>query len=239
MPSGVLVGVVMGVLACLVTEIYCHRCLAHRAIRVHPALASVFDGFMKVAGGVHPETWAGIHRLHHRYADTPLDPHSPLQRSPLSVLVGTPYLFAMARRRLPAGSAPGTGTLYLVLRALVFAFWGLTIGPLQTLIALAVHLVCYLGIMGMVNTVGHRSGSKPHPDFPGYDLAWMAIPLLGHGYHNSHHAHPAAARTGLLDPIWPIVRLLSGLGLLTIEEHRAPARPSVCCMASAALAPGR
>ncbi len=76
-------------------------------------------------------------------------------------------------------------------------------GLVQVLTMLAVHLVCYLGIMGMVNTVGHLSGRKHHPDFPGYDIAWLAIPLLGHGYHNSHHAHPAAARTGLLDPIWP------------------------------------
>ena len=233
MGIGVLVGVVTGGLTCLVTEIYCHRAVAHRALRVHPALAWVLGGFMQVAGGVHPETWAGIHRLHHRYADTPLDPHSPLQRSPLSVLLGTPYLFAVARKRLPAGSAHGTGRVPLVVRTLLLAFWMLTIGPAQTLVALAVHLACYLGVMGMVNTVGHRSGRKPHPDFPGYDLAWMSILLLGHGYHNSHHAHPGAARTGYLDPIWPIVRLLSGVGLVAVEEQRAPARPRACCMASA------
>jgi len=76
---------------------------------------------------------------------------------------------------------------------------------------LAVHLVLYLGVKGMVNTVGHLYGSKPHPDSPGYDLAWPALPLLGHGYHNSHHAHPTAARTGRLDPIWPLLRLLEAL----------------------------
>ena len=239
MPIGVLVGLVSGMLTCVVTEIYCHRCLAHRAFRIHPRLASFLDGFMQVTGGVHPETWAGIHRLHHRYADTPLDPHSPLQRRPLSVLVGTPYLFAMARRRLPAGSAPGTGIVHLALRTLIFAVWLFTIGLVQTLTALAVHLVCYLGIMGMVNTVGHRSGSKPHPNFPGYDLAWLAIPLLGHGYHNSHHAHPAAARTGFLDPIWPVLRLLSRVGLIALADQRAQTTPRTCCIAAVSLAPGR
>ncbi len=239
MSIGVFVGLVSGLLTCLVTEIYCHRGLAHRAFRIHPVLASILDGFMQVTGGVHPETWAGVHRLHHRYADTPLDPHSPLQRRPLSVLVGTPYLFAMARRRLPADSAPGTGILPLALRTLVLASCLFTIGLVQTLTALAVHLVCYLGIMGMVNTVGHRSGRKPHPHFPGYDLAWLAIPLLGHGYHNSHHAHPTAARTGFLDPIWPVLRLLSGLGLISLEEERAPTQPRACCMAAVSLAPGR
>ena len=222
----------MGALTCLVTEIYCHRAVAHRAFRVHPVLARILDGFIQVAGGVHPETWAGIHRLHHRYADTPLDPHSPLQRSSLSVLVGTPYLFAVARQRLPADSAPGTGRIPLAVRALVFAFSLATIGPVQTLAALAVHLVCYLGIMGMVNTVGHRSGRKQHPDFPGYDSAWLSIVLLGHGYHNSHHAHPGAARTGYLDPMWPIVRLLSGLGLIALDGPPARTQPRACCIAS-------
>jgi fatty-acid desaturase len=137
----------------------------------------------------------------------------------------------MARRRLPAGTR-GTGILPLALRTLAFAFWLLTIGFVQTLVALTVHLVCYLGIMGMVNTVGHRSGSKPHPSFPGYDLAWLAIPLLGHGYHNSHHAHPTAARTGFLDPIWPVLRLLSGVRLIALEEQRSQTQPRACCMAA-------
>jgi fatty-acid desaturase len=236
--SGVIVGLVVGMLTCLVTEIYCHRAVAHRAITVHPVLASVLDTFMQVAGGVHPETWAGIHRIHHRYADTPLDPHSPLQRRPLSVLLGTGYLIARARKRLPS-EAPGTGRRALALRTLIFAFWILTIGPLQTLVALVVHLVTYLGVMGMVNTVGHRSGRKPHPDIPGYDLAWVSVLLLGHGYHNSHHAHPAAARTGFLDPIWPILRLLAGVGLVTLDGQRAPAQPRACCVASVRLAPGQ
>jgi stearoyl-CoA desaturase (Delta-9 desaturase) len=230
--TGVVVGLVVGILACLVTEIYCHRAVAHRAFRVHPRLASFLDGFIQVTGGVHPETWAGIHRLHHRYADTPLDPHSPIERSPLFVLVGTPYLFAKARKRLPANTAAGTGRHALVLRALVFVFWLVAIGPVQTLTALAVHVVCYLGIMGMVNTVGHRSGNKPHPNFPGYDSAWLSLLLLGHGYHNSHHAHPGAARTGYLDPMWPVVRLLGWLRLIAIEEQRVPVQPRACCLAS-------
>ena len=239
MPIGVVVGLVSGILTCLVTEIYCHRCLAHRAFVVHPALRPFLDGFMQVYGGVHPQRWVGIHRLHHRYADTQLDPHSPLQRHPLLVLVGTPYLFAVAAQRLPAESSPAPGVVHVAARVLISAFWLFTIGPAQTALALGVHLVCYLGIMGMVNTAGHRSGTKPHPDFPGHDLAWMAVLLLGHGYHNSHHAHPAAARTGFLDPIWPLLRLLSGLGLVTLDGQKAPARSRACCTASVSMAPGR
>jgi fatty-acid desaturase len=105
------------------------------------------------------------------------------------------------------------------------------LGVLPYLMMLAVHLICYIGIQGMVNTVGHLYGRKPHPDVSGYDVAWLAIPLLGHGYHNSHHAHPAAARTGLLDPVWPLLRLLAAVGLVEVE-HR---RDGACCQAAASL----
>ncbi len=235
MPIGVVIGVCSAILTAVITEIYCHRCLAHRAFRVHPALASLLDTYFRVIVWTDPESWAAVHRLHHRYADTPLDPHSPLQRRPLTILVGSPYLFAVARRRLAAGTPPGRGVV--ALRVLVPTFFFVAFGLVQGLTMLAVHLVCYLGIMGSVNSVGHLYGRKPHPDFPGYDMAWLAVPLLGHGYHNSHHAHPAAARTGLLDPIWPLLRLLGALGL--IELDRRVQRPSRdCCEASASLVGG-
>ena len=235
MPIGVVIGLFSAILSALVTEIYCHRCLAHRAFRIRPALASLLDTYFQVIVGTHPETWAAVHRLHHRHADTPLDPHSPLQRRPFTVLVGSPYLFAVARRQVPEDTPRGRGVSHLALRGLVVAFFLAMFGPVQVLTMLAVHLFCYLGIMGLVNTVGHLHGHKPHPDFPGYDMAWLAIPLLGHGYHNSHHAHPAAARTGLLDPIWPLLRLLTALGLLKVEDRRDHKPSRACCGASASL----
>lgn len=231
MPVGVVIGLSSAVLAALVTEIYCHRCLAHRALRVHPVVASLLDTYFQVIVGTHPQTWAAVHRLHHRYADTPLDPHSPLQRRPLTVLLGSPYLFAKARQRLPAGAPSGRGKFHLALRGLVVAYFFVNFGLVQLLTMMGVHLVCYLGVMGLVNSVGHLYGRKPHPEFPGYDIGWLAIPLLGHGYHNSHHAHPAAARTGPLDPIWPLLRLMATLGLVDVEGRLAPS-PSACCGAS-------
>jgi stearoyl-CoA desaturase (Delta-9 desaturase) len=233
-PVGVVIGIVSALFTAVVTEVYCHRCLAHRAFRVHPVVASVLDTYFQVIVGTDPETWAAVHRLHHRYADTSLDPHSPVQRRPVTVLVGSSYLFAKARGRVPPGIR--RGRRILVIRAVVVAFYWVLFGPVQVLTMLAVHLVCYLGIMGLVNTVGHLYGRKPHAESPGYDLAWLAIPLLGHGYHNSHHAHPASPRTGPLDPIWPLLRLLDGVGAveLPVRGNEPAGRP--CCGASKALA---
>ena len=232
MPIGVVIGLTSAVLTAVVTEIYCHRCLAHRAFRVQPALASFLERYFRVVVGTDPETWAAVHRLHHRYADTSLDPHSPVQRQPLAVLLGSPFLFASARRRVPRGVPRGRGDL--LVRVSVIAFLCVLIGPVQGLAMLGVHLVGYMGVMGAVNTVGHLYGRKPHPEAAGYDLAWLAIPLLGHGYHNSHHAHPAAARTGRLDPVWPLLRLLAASGLVDLDG-RARAPSGGCCRASTPL----
>ena len=232
-PVGVAIGLCSALLTALVTEVYCHRALAHRAFRVRPGAARVLDVYFRVIVWTSPETWAAVHRLHHRHADTPLDPHSPQQLRPWQVLLGSPYLFALARRRLPADRAPGR--VVWALRVLVPVAYLLAIGPGQTVVATAVHLAGYLGIMGMVNTVGHLYGAKPHPDAAGYDLAWLAIPLLGHGYHNSHHAHPAAPRTGPLDPVWPLLRLLAGVGVVDLGDRRsrASAPAPACCGALA------
>ncbi len=218
-------------LTAVITEVYCHRALAHRAFRVSPRFASFLSGYFRVIVGTDPETWAAVHRLHHRYADTPLDPHSPLERPPLAVLLGSPFLFAKARKRVPAGSPRGRRDL--VVRVLVAACFVVLVGFVQTLTMLAVHLTCYMGIMGLVNTVGHLYGRKPHPDVPGYDIAWLAVPLLGHGYHNSHHAHPAAARTGPLDSVWPLLRLLAATRLIALDGGRARTPAAECCPASA------
>lgn len=232
MPVGVVLGLGSALVAALVTEIYCHRALAHRAFRVHPTVGSVFTTYFWVFVGTDPETWAAVHRMHHRYADTPQDPHSPRLRRPLTVLAGSSYLFAVAKRRVPPGTPRARRTL--ALRGLMVAFFLVTVGWAQVLVIFAVHLVGYLGIMGMVNTVGHLYGRKPHPDSAGYDLAWLAIPLLGHGYHNSHHAHPAAARTGLLDPIWPLLRVMAATGLIELGGVRSDTRCRDCCGASPA-----
>ncbi len=238
---GVVAGLLSAMVAALVTEVYCHRCLAHRAVRVRPKVASALDTYFKVVVGTNPGTWAAVHRLHHRHADTALDPHSPRLRPPITVLAGSALLFATARRRLPPDTEPGRGTAHLAVRILLVGSFAALFGLVQALVMLGLHLVCYLGVMGAVNAVGHLYGTKPHPGVAGYDLAWLAIPLLGHGYHNSHHAHPTAARTGPLDPIWPLLRLLAALRAIEFVGQDHPRPAPACCAASEGLllSPGR
>src|SRR5277367_4263166 len=72
-----------------------HRLLAHRALRAAPLFEYIFviGGYLAFQGS--PIWWAAIHRAHHRYSDTDLDPHTPkkgLKYALLGWLFDTSYL---------------------------------------------------------------------------------------------------------------------------------------------------
>jgi len=57
--------------------IYLHRCQAHRALELHPAVSHFFRFWLWLTTGMVTREWAAIHRKHHAKCETPDDPHSP------------------------------------------------------------------------------------------------------------------------------------------------------------------
>ncbi|MER3453100.1 MAG: acyl-CoA desaturase, partial [Acidimicrobiia bacterium] len=64
-------------LAIVVTTVWLHRALSHRALAVHPAVTAVFRVVTWVTTGIRPRQWVAVHRRHHAFTDVPGDPHSP------------------------------------------------------------------------------------------------------------------------------------------------------------------
>ena len=54
-----------------------HRHFSHREYDAPHWLQFIFLYFGILCGGRSALTWCAVHRMHHAYADTPLDPHSP------------------------------------------------------------------------------------------------------------------------------------------------------------------
>ena len=54
-----------------------HRYFAHGDYKTSPLAEIVLLYFGLLCGGRSALTWAGVHRIHHAYADTDKDPHSP------------------------------------------------------------------------------------------------------------------------------------------------------------------
>jgi stearoyl-CoA desaturase (delta-9 desaturase) len=245
----VLVGLALAEVATLVTTIYLHRVLSHKAIRLHPALTM----FMRLATwmltSISPREWVAVHRKHHNYSDVEGDPHSPHIEGYWQIMIGNVYYyrreannddtmekyasdlpFDRLDKALLRNGTLGfslTGVILVVLFGIFGPGWG--IGP--GLVALATLAVVYLLLNAAINGAGHTFGEKNF-DNDATNLKLLALITFGEGLHNNHHARPASAKLsafrGEFDPAWPVIRLLEKLRLAKVltkvdegwEDHR-------------------
>jgi stearoyl-CoA desaturase (delta-9 desaturase) len=234
----VVAGLAVSQLATLVTTVYLHRALSHRAVHLSAGPTAACRALLWVTTGIRPRQWVAVHRKHHAFTDVEGDPHSPVLEGFAAVQFGNVGLYrrvannpaAVARyaRDLPAdgwdrvlldrawlGLGIGIGLLCLVL------------GVGAGLLAAGVHTVSYLLLNAAVNAVGHRFGAQPHAN-TARNNQWLAWLTSGEGLHNNHHAAPTSARLALqpgeVDPGWWIVRVLERRGWATVRHHDAKIR---------------
>lgn len=114
----------------------------------------------------------------------------------------------------PVGPVAGTAALC----ALIGAGWGL--------LAASLHGVVYVFFLSSsINGLCHYRGYRTF-DNTATNIRWLALVTGGEGLHNNHHGFPRSpkfsARSGELDPSWPIIQLLTRMKLArrhrTIEE---------------------
>ncbi|HZP27982.1 MAG TPA: fatty acid desaturase [Acidimicrobiia bacterium] len=229
---GIVVGLLVAQFGILVTSVYLHRGVTHKALTVHPAVAMFCRVFIWIATGMRPREWAAVHRRHHASTDTADDPHSPAVLGFWRVQLANAALY---RRRARDGeTVPKYGRDLPADRLDRWFFdhaaLGLAIGITllcvilgwQTgLLAAGVHAVAYLGLSGAVNAVGHTVGRRPYPN-SATNGQLLALITSGEGLHNNHHAAPTSARfslaPGQLDPGWLAVRVLTILRLAQIRH---------------------
>lgn len=193
-----------------------HRYFAHRAFEVSRPLRTTLAIWTMTAAQGPLIYWVSNHRLHHRFADRPGDPHSPncgsgplrgLWRAHLGWMysseIPNPHLFA--RDLLGDPWIVAVNRLYpaWVLLGLLapMAIGGLVGGPVE-----AVRWLVWAGVVRLatvhhatfaVNSIAHRIGTRRHdtPD-ESRNVAALALLSCGETWHNNHHAHPASARFG-------------------------------------------
>src|SRR5437879_3495330 len=72
-----LTGLVLVQITIAAVTLYLHRCQAHRALDMHPAISHFFRFWLWLTTGMITKEWAAIHRKHHAKCETEEDPHSP------------------------------------------------------------------------------------------------------------------------------------------------------------------
>ncbi|MEA2703082.1 MAG: hypothetical protein QOD63_1027 [Actinomycetota bacterium] len=225
-------------LAIFVTTVYLHRGLAHRAVRLSPAVNAVCRTLTWVTTGIRPRQWVAVHRKHHAHTDVEGDPHSPRLLGFMKVQLGNVVLYKrVAKNKVTVAKyardlGPDRWDRLLFDHALLGLGFGIfllcvILGLRLGLIAAGVHAAVYLLLSAAVNAVGHTYGRTPNPNTAG-NSQWLAWLTAGEGLHNNHHAAPTSARLsvgpGEIDPGWWMILGLKRLRLATVRHDAAPVR---------------
>jgi len=219
-----------------------HRQFVHRSFETFMwvrFILAVF-GSMAVQGSLFQ--WVGMHRRHHQFSDTQLDPHTPHHHGEgvAGLLAGfwhahigwffkpdppdlERYVKDLAARpalRVASALFPLWVALGLVLPAILGGiitqhWYGAWTGLAWGGLA-RVFLVHH--VTWSINSACHLWGRQP---FQSDDMSRNNVTLgilgLGEGWHNTHHAFPTSARHGLqwwqLDISYWVIRSLAAVGL--------------------------
>jgi stearoyl-CoA desaturase (delta-9 desaturase) len=228
-----------------------HRHFTHRAFKAHPAVRAALGvlGSMACQGPL--IYWVSNHRRHHQYSDLPGDPHSPFidHDRALNGWVGfwhahmgwtfthdTTNTMRFAQDLIRDGLVSRINRLYLVWVGLSISLPALLGGLLSLSWEGAISAFVWGSLVRLfltyhatnaVNSITHMFGSRPF-EAGGHSTnnALLALPVLGEGWHNNHHAFPQSAVFGLrwwqLDPGGWVIIALEKTGLAWDVRRPAP-----------------
>jgi stearoyl-CoA desaturase (delta-9 desaturase) len=203
-----------------------HGYFSHRSFQTSRAFQLVLAIGAQTSAQGSVLRWAAAHRFHHVHADQPGDLHSPergLWHAHIGWLFRTEYLARSQPRpgpflRFPElvwlDRHPNVPPLALAAAMTVAFGWpGLFIG--YGLSTLLIYHATFA-----VNSLAHRFGSRPYPTADRSRNNWfVALIMLGGGWHNNHHRHPRSARQGVrwweLDVTYGVLVVLGWLGVVS------------------------
>ncbi len=239
-----------------------HRLLSHRSISC-PKLVEyfwVFAGYFAFEGS--PIWWATIHRAHHRYVDTPLDPHAPkygFHNAHFGWLTKTGY----AKHVEPEAQSQDLlkDRIYLILeqggdwrkahlltfligigfRLLILVTFGWIPALASLLAGIAVlQIPLMLNVACHIPRLGYKNFATADDSV---NVWWVALLTMGEGWHNNHHAFPGSARSGFrrfeFDFSWWTICLMKRMGLIGRVNNRYQANFAYSALPSAATVPIR
>lgn len=215
--------------------IFLHRCQAHRALDLHPAVSHFFRFWLWLTTGMVTKEWAAIHRKHHAKCETVEDPHSPQIFGIRKLLLQGVELYRKESLNQETIERYGRGTpddwiernlyakrdslgiyLMMAINLVLFGPIGLTVWAVQML------WIPFFAA-GVINGLGHYWGYRTfQPEDASTNIVPWGILIGGEELHNNHHAYPTSARLSNrwyeFDIGWLYIRLLQAAGLAQIKK---------------------
>jgi stearoyl-CoA desaturase (delta-9 desaturase) len=181
-----------------------HRYFSHKQFRAGPIYEWIALYMVMLAGARSPIGWVGAHRIHHMYADTEKDPHSPDHQGWLKVVFNLWTVKSIPRRyvkdclRNPRIMFFHRHWWKVLIATSVIAYyihWQFFVG-----FVVVPYVLGFLGY-GLFNYLGHKNFAPRNN--------WIInILAVGEGFHEPHHQNVRRIRLHKWDITgWVIERL--------------------------------
>ena len=226
---------------------FLHRYAAHKAFTMSPRTEKIFYVLTWIFQGsnyLSPYGYGVMHRMHHAYADTEDDPHSPTYDETIwNMMWKTKTIYsAIANHRMVVDKrftegVPNWSAFDKIARSWPSRiFWGAIY--ISMYVAFVPAGMWYLWALlpiqflmspihgAIINWFAHKYGYR---NFEVGDTSKNFLPvdflMMGESYHNNHHKHGSRANFGgvrwhEIDPTYQVIKLLHKLKIIELNKQR-------------------
>ncbi|NDC41325.1 MAG: acyl-CoA desaturase [Chitinophagia bacterium] len=219
-----------------------HRYAAHAAFKMSRGWEKVFFiGSFLTQGSSYlsPRAYGIMHRMHHSYTDTELDPHSPSYSKNLFDMMWRTYKIYAGiyektmevdprfTKNVPDWAAfdrfASSMPVRVMWAALYLAFFIKFATSPWLYLLYPVVLVMSPVHGAVVNWFAHKYGYRNFEmKNTSVNLLGIDVLMLGESYHNNHHKFPSSANFGRkwheIDPVYPIIKLFDAIGIIRLNK---------------------
>ena len=223
---------------------FLHRYAAHKAFTMNKFTEKVFYVLTWIFQGsnyLSPFGYGVMHRMHHAFADTENDPHSPKYDETIwKMMWKTKTIYSdIANKRIPletrfTDGVPDWQAFDKFARSWPSRlFWGLSYFTVYFIFANVWWLWILLPIQflmspvhgAIINWFAHKYGYR---NFTVGDTSKNFLPvdflMMGESYHNNHHKYGSRANFGgirwhEIDPTYLVIKLLDKLNIVQIVKQ--------------------
>jgi stearoyl-CoA desaturase (Delta-9 desaturase) len=224
---------------------FLHRYAAHHAFTMSPRTEKVFYVLTWIFQGsnyLSPYGYGVMHRMHHAFADTEDDPHSPKYDETIWNMMWktkTIYSSIANKRFIPekrfTEGVPNWESFDKFARSWPSRlFFGLLYTSVFVIFATNIWIWALLPVMflmspihgAIINWFAHKYGYR---NFEVGDTSRNFLPvdflMMGESYHNNHHkmgnrANFGGIRWHEIDPTYQVIKVLNKLGVIRIVRQK-------------------
>lgn len=224
---------------------FLHRYASHKSVTMSPFVEKVFYVLTWIFQGsnyLSPYGYGVMHRMHHAFADTENDPHSPKYDETIwAMMWKTKTIYSdiankkfIAEKRFTEGvpnwesfdkfarSWPSRlfwGIIYVTIYAVYATQWWLWL-------LLPIHFLMSPIHGAIINWFAHKYGYR---NFEVGDTSKNFLPvdflMMGESYHNNHHKNGGRANFGgirwhEIDPTYVVIKVLDKLNIIQIVRKK-------------------